>query len=178
MSQFAAPAATAVFISRRTLDVLDTASESGGCREHREGSGKTDAATRHLIIIDQALPVLRRLNAIRKRSQEPEAARDARRVARQRPGAQVRPPNRPLDQRWLLIVTGDQGGSILIATPGITIENVREQMGQDSERTTERVYRHQFHLDRSVLVAPISKGYSTMKAAATATATVTEGESW
>lgn len=204
--EMAALPASAVHMTRRTLDVLDTASESGGRREYRIGAGKTDAATRHLTIVDQAVPAMRRLNAIRKRGLEREVDRDAARLAR---GPQ-RPPNRPLADRWLLLVCGARGGfigysywrrrlseaqdasgvvfgahdlrhvcaSILIATPDVTKDEVREQMGHDSISTTEKVYRHQFRVDRSELARRISAGISIMSAAETATAEVGEDDDW
>ena len=204
--ELAALPASAAHLSRRTLDVLDTASEAGGRREYRTGEGKTAAATRHVTIVDQAVPVLRRLNEIRKRGLALESGRDAGRLARD----PKRKPNRPLDERWLLLVCGGQGGflgyghwrrklaaaqaasgvpyrahdlrhvcaSILIATPGVTKDEIRVQMGHDSISTTERVYRHQFRVDRSEMARRISAGISTMEAAENATAELGEDADW
>lgn len=68
--------------------------------------------------------------------------------------------------------------SILIATPDVTKDEVREQMGHDSISTTEKVYRHQFRVGRSELARRISAGISIMSAAETATAEVGEDDDW
>lgn len=116
--ELAATPASAVHLTRHVIDVTSTASESGGRREYREDGGKTNAAKRHIIIIPQAVPVLRRLQAIRKKGAEREPARDAARLARPtrakrdksgQPGKR-RLPNRPIEQRWLLLAGGAQGG--------------------------------------------------------------------
>src|SRR5664280_2389234 len=48
----------------------DTASESGGRREHRERAGKSKAADRPLVLVNQVLPVIDRLDAIRLRGSD------------------------------------------------------------------------------------------------------------
>jgi hypothetical protein len=66
----------------------------------------------------QAIPVLRRLRAIRKRGTEREAARDPARLARPAPAkrdkseepGKRRPPDRPLELRWPLLAGVAQGG--------------------------------------------------------------------
>ena len=93
------------------LAVRDTVTESGGRRVHKQGVGKTLAAMRHLAIVDQALPGIRRLEAVRVRGLALEPEREARREARVAAGKpNKRGPNRPLADRWLLLASGEQGG--------------------------------------------------------------------
>lgn len=215
--ELAATPARAVHLTRHVLDVKPTASESGGRREYRESGGKTLAATRHIIILPQAIPVLRRLQAIRKRGADREPARDAARLARPtrakrdksgQPGNR-RLPNRPIEQRWLLLFGGTQGGfqgyghwrkklaeaqlasgvdydahdcrhicaSALIAS-GADTSVIRNQMGHVTDSTTERVYRHEFALDRSELAARLGLSWDQIKAAEAATALVREDPDW
>lgn len=193
----AAVLATDVHRRRRVLTVQDTASESGGRREHRrrtsgQEAGKSRAAGRDLVIVDHAIPVIDRLDAIRRRGLELEPARNARRQAR----GVKRPPNRPLDERWTLLVCGEQGGfvgysqwrkmlglaqaksgvdltmhetrhiaaSILIAS-GASDEEVREQMGHTSVDMTRRVYRHLFRVERTELARRVSARIAVLTAA-------------
>lgn len=95
----------------RVLSVRDTVTESGGRRTFKQGRGKSEAALRHLAVVDQAMPAIRRLEAIRLRGLALEPGREARRAARAAAGkGNKRGPNRPVEDRWLLLVAGEQGG--------------------------------------------------------------------
>ncbi|CAI9407734.1 hypothetical protein HIDPHFAB_04843 [Nocardioides sp. T2.26MG-1] len=183
--QAALPAAL-VAPSKRTIWVRDTATESGGRRNHRHSEGKTLAALRHLILVDQALPVVRRMNAIRKRGAELEPEREARRQARAaRTG---RPPKRvPAVQRWTLLMCGEGGGfqsyghwrkHLYVAQAKCGVEYdahdlrhvcasvlyaagegpsvITSQMGHEDERTTRRIYRHLFAVDHTEVARRVS----------------------
>src|SRR5664280_429635 len=68
---FALPV-THIFRSDRVMWVSDVATESSGRRDHRTNDGKTIAAIRPLIILDEAMPVIDRLDAVRRRGMERE----------------------------------------------------------------------------------------------------------
>jgi integrase len=100
-----------VLLKAETILVHDTATESGGRREIRrvrDGNkpGKSRAATRSLAIVDQVVPVIERLRAIRQRGLKLEPEREQRRQAR----GVKRPPNMPLEDRWTLLIPGETGG--------------------------------------------------------------------
>jgi integrase len=109
--ELAALKSEAVDLRYRTIEVQDTATESGGRREVLRGSegekaGKTAAATRILAVVDQAEDVIKRLEAIRRRGLVLEPERERRRQAR----GVKRPPNLPLEERWTLLSPGETGG--------------------------------------------------------------------
>lgn len=105
-AEFAALPATMVHPKTRVLSVLSTATESGGRRQYHAEEGKTLAATRHLAIVNQAMDPLRRMNAVRKRGLALEPEREARRQAR----GVTRAPSLRLEERWTLLMSGEQGG--------------------------------------------------------------------
>lgn len=109
-AELAAVPVTMVSPRSRTMWVEPTATESGGRRQYRPG-GKTKAATRPIILLDQAMDPIRRLNAIRKRGLELAPARAAAREARQlRPSQKSANPRTPQVPLWSLLISGEQGG--------------------------------------------------------------------
>ncbi|BAL91943.1 hypothetical protein AMIS_67230 [Actinoplanes missouriensis 431] len=195
--EFAALDDEAVILPERVILVRATATESGGRREVRRSkdgktAGKTRAATRSIVIVDQAVPVIERLQAIRRRGLALEPAREQRRQAR----GVKRPPNQPFDERWSLLLPGETGGymsyghfrkklrkardlsgidytvhelrhiaaSILIAS-GASDYEIQEQMGHVSVEMTRRVYGHLFRVDRTELARRVSKKIATLSQA-------------
>lgn len=182
--EFAALPAARVSPQRRVIHIDATASESGGRREYRAGQAKSDSSKRPILIVDQALPALRRLNAIRKRGLELEPARAARREARNVKRQPAFPPEGP----WTLLVCGERGGfqgyshwrkqleraqtatgvsysahelrhvcaSILYAA-GEDEYVIAAQMGHSSPNTTRRIYRHMFLVDHTEIARRVSE---------------------
>lgn len=106
--EFVALPAAYVFKRDRVLWVEDVATESSGIRDYRPGDGKTRARRRAMIILPEAIPVIERLDAIRKRGLALEPAAAERRRAR---GSRKR-RNRRDEDLWKLLACGAEGGFI------------------------------------------------------------------
>lgn len=183
-----------VKLADHMLEIRDTASESGGVREHRQDAGKTVAAQRHPGVPEQAEPALRRLNALRRLGKQREPDRQARRDARADRGR--RPVNRPLEERWTTVVNGERGGWLayrqwtkklraareqcgvgysahvlrhlcasLMYAAGSSEGEIMDQMGHSSINTTRRIYRHLFLVERREVARRMSEGIATILAA-------------
>jgi integrase len=187
--EFVALEDESILLNEKTILVHDTATESGGRREIRrvrdgEKPGKSRAATRSLAIVDQVIPIIERLRAIRERGLKLEPEREQRRQAR----GVKRPPNVPLEERWTLLIPGESGGfmsyghfrkklkkahqicdvdytahelrhiaaSILISS-GVSDYEIQQQMGHASVEVTRKVYGHYFKIDRTELARRVSE---------------------
>ncbi|WP_203685255.1 tyrosine-type recombinase/integrase, partial [Actinoplanes siamensis] len=183
-----------VLLEEETILMHDTATESGGRREIRrvrdgDKPGKSRAATRSLAIVEQVIPVIRRLRAVRQRGLTLEPEREQRRQAR----GVKRPPNMPLEERWTLLIPGETGGymsyghfrkklemahkrsgvdytahelrhiaaSILISS-GASDYQIQQQMGHASVAVTRKVYGHLFKIDRTELARRVSERIETL----------------
>lgn len=175
--ELAAMPADLVHRAEKLMDVRYTATESGGKRRWVDNA-KTPAGERYLVVVPQLFDVIDRLDAVRQRGMEREAARAARRAAR---GS--REPAAPETGLWSLLVSGERGGflsygawrkkldvarqasgvdltahelrhiaaSILFAAKGDDWKLIQEQMGHTSLQETERIYKHVFRGDRSAV---------------------------
>ncbi|MEV4274934.1 tyrosine-type recombinase/integrase [Actinoplanes xinjiangensis] len=187
--EFVAVEDESVLLDVGLILVHDTATESGGRREIRrvrdgDEPGKSRAATRSLVVVEQAVPVIKRLQAIRRRGLELEPAREQRRQAR----GVKRPPNMPLEERWTLLIPGETGGymsyghfrkklqkaheacgvdytvhelrhiaaSILISSR-VSDYQIQQQMGHASVEVTRKVYGHLFKVDCTELARRLSE---------------------
>jgi hypothetical protein len=116
-SEFVGTSAGALNLRTRVMRVADvTASESGGRREVRKAgqAGKSAAAKRDLIVLDQVVPILNRLEQRRLAGIAAEPARAERRQVRARQqvarGKNVRPVNVPPTEQWTRLVNSERGG--------------------------------------------------------------------
>ncbi len=100
----------AVDLNRQRIQVLGTASESGGKREVRDHVGKTAAAMRTIVIPDMAMPAVRRLH---DRARQGQRQVQAGRMARLRPEVQ---PVEPEGESFARLVNGDRGGFLAYGT--------------------------------------------------------------